>query len=50
VEIKGSSTVLKATKIIFTSNLHPKDWFPLLDKDTLDALLRRLNITHFDSL
>jgi len=50
VEIKGSATVLKATKIIFTSNLHPKDWYPLLDVDTLNALLRRLTVVHFDAL
>lgn len=48
VEVKGSSVVLKATKIIFTSNLHPKDWYPDLDQETQNALLRRLDITHFD--
>lgn len=47
VDIKGGGTVLKAKKIWITSNLHPKDWFPNLDSDTLDALLRRLTITHF---
>jgi len=44
VEIKGSSTVLKAKKIWFTSNLHPRDWYPLLDEETKLALLRRLEI------
>lgn len=48
VEVKGSSVVLKATKIIFTSNLHPRDWYPNLDEETIAALLRRLNIIHFD--
>lgn len=48
VEIKGSSVPLRATTIIFTSNLHPKDWYPDLDQETQNALLRRLDITHFD--
>lgn len=50
VEIKGSSVPLVAKKIWITSNLHPKDWYPDLDSSTVSALLRRLNITHFDSL
>lgn len=50
VEVKGSSTVLSATTFYFTSNLHPRDWYPDLDHETLNALLRRLNITHFDVL
>lgn len=47
VEVKNSSCVLKAKKIWITSNLHPKDWYPDLDPETLAALLRRLKITHF---
>lgn len=47
VEVKGSSTVLMADTIYITSNLHPKDWYPGLDDSTIDALLRRLTITHF---
>jgi len=47
VETKGSSTVLCASHIWITSNLHPRDWYPSLDADTLDALLRRLVITHY---
>lgn len=47
VEIKGGQTVLKATKIWITSNVDPRDWYPELDEQTKDALLRRLNITHF---
>lgn len=50
VEIKGASTVLRATRMIFTSNLHPKDWYPGLDDETLSALLRRLEIKHYVSL
>jgi len=50
VEVKGSSTVLKAEKIWITSNLSPKDWYPNLDEETRNALLRRLTIIHFDSL
>jgi hypothetical protein len=50
VEVKGGSSVLKATTIWITSNLDPRIWFPDLDAQTTDALLRRMNITHFDSL
>lgn len=47
VEIKGSSTPLVAKEFWITSNLHPRDWYPDLDQATMDALLRRLRITHF---
>lgn len=47
VEIKGSSRAFCAQKIWFTSNLHPRDWYPTLDQATKDALLRRLTIVHF---
>lgn len=46
IETKGSSTVLCAQKIWITSNLHPNDWYPDLDIETKQALLRRLHITH----
>lgn len=44
IEVKGSSTVLKADKIWITSNLHPHYWYPLLDEETRNALLRRMEI------
>lgn len=47
VEIKGASTVLKASKVWITSNLNPRLWYPGIDEDTLAALIRRMNITHF---
>lgn len=47
VEVKGSSVVLRATKIWITSNINPVNWYPGLDVETTNALLRRLNITHF---
>lgn len=47
VEVKGSSAVLKATKIWITSNLPPDRWYPDLDSETLAALMRRLTITQF---
>lgn len=46
VEIKGSSAVLRAEKIWITSNIPPEQWYPELDRPTLDALIRRLNIVH----
>lgn len=48
VEIKGGAQVLMAKSIWITSNLDPRLWYPDLDQDTLNALLRRLNITHFN--
>lgn len=48
VEIKGSSRPLLATTIWITSNLDPRRWYPEIDQETLDALLRRLNIIHFN--
>jgi len=50
VEIKGCATVLKATTIWVTSNLHPNDWYPELDDETKQALLRRLTVVHFDQI
>jgi hypothetical protein len=48
VEVKGSSVVLKAEEIWITSNLDPRLWYPNLDPQTLEALLRRMEITHFE--
>ena len=46
VEIKGSATVLAAETIWITSNLDPRSWYPDLDQETQDALMRRLEIIH----
>jgi len=46
VEIKGGSRPLTARKFILTSNLSPRFWYPELDGETLEALMRRLNIIH----
>lgn len=48
VEVKGGAVPLKAKKVWITSNLDPRSWYPDLDSDTLDAMLRRLKITHFN--
>jgi len=50
VETKGGAIPLSANKFWITSNLNPREWYSELDSDTLNALLRRLNIIHFDSL
>lgn len=47
VETKGSQQPLAATTFWITSNLDPRCWYPDLDEDTKQALLRRLEITHF---
>lgn len=49
VEIKGGSRPLCAKKIWITSNLNPRtEWFPDEKEETMNALVRRLNITHFN--
>ena len=48
VETKGGSRPLLAKKLWITSNLDPRTWYPDLDAETLAALMRRLNITHFN--
>jgi hypothetical protein len=51
VEVKGSSTALRAESIWITSNLPYTEWYPGLDDDTLEALRRRFTlIVHFDRL
>lgn len=50
VEIKGSSTALSAKKIWITSNIHPRQWYPELDNETMNALLRRMTIVEFTHL
>lgn len=47
VEIKGSSVVLRANTFYITSNVDPRNWYPDLDEETKEALLRRLNIVYF---
>lgn len=47
VEVKGASVSLACKNIWITSNLHPREWYPDLDELTMEALLRRLTITHF---
>ena len=49
VEVKGGAVCFTARKIWITSNLPPESWYPDLDLETTQALLRRLTIVHFDS-
>lgn len=44
VEVKGASRPLRAERLWFTSNLHPNEWYPTLDMETRDALIRRFEI------
>lgn len=48
VETKGSGVVFNAKRIWITSNLHPDRWYPDLDQETKDALMRRLNVEVMD--
>lgn len=47
VELKGSSRPLNAKKIWITSNLSPVMWYPMIDEETLAALMRRMVVTEF---
>lgn len=49
IEVKGGARALTAKKIWITSNLHPREWYPELDQETKDALLRRMTIVHFEN-
>lgn len=48
VEIKGSSKPLLAKVIWITSNLRPSQWYPDVDQDTVDALMRRMTVEEFE--
>jgi len=50
VEIKGSAVPLVAETIWITSNIPIDLWYPGIDLETLSALKRRINVTHYDSL
>lgn len=47
VEVKGGSRPLLATKFWFTSNIPPSRWWPELDQETMDAVLRRMTVEEF---
>lgn len=47
-DVKYSATPLLAKNIWITSNLHPGDWYPDLDQETKNALMRRLTIVYKD--
>lgn len=49
--IKGDFTYANWKKVIITSNIDPREWYPNVDQEHKDALFRRIkNIIHFDSL
>jgi len=50
VEAKHGATTLAATTLWITSNLDPRLWYPTEDQATVNALLRRLHIVHFDTI
>lgn len=47
VEIKGASLPLRADRFWITSNIHPERWYPDVDRETMDALLRRVTLVEF---
>lgn len=48
VEIKGASLPLMMTHCWITSNLPPDRWYPDVDPETREALLRRMEVIHFE--
>jgi len=48
IEAKHGATTLAAESIWLTSNLDPRRWYPLADVATVEALMRRLVVTHFN--
>lgn len=47
VETKGSACVFRATRIWVTSNIDPRQWYPNAPEAQVEALMRRLEITHY---
>lgn len=47
IEYKGGACALMAKNIWITSNLSPEQWYPDLDAESLSALRRKINVTHF---
>lgn len=43
IEWKGGMSQMVSKKIIITSNIDPKDWYPGMDKAKKDPLARRIN-------
>lgn len=50
VETKGGATILKARRIVLTSNLPLIRWYPELDEETFNALKRRIKVINFKEL
>lgn len=41
--IKGGFTLARWTRVILTSNIHPRDWYPNCQPESRRALLRRIH-------
>jgi len=48
VEAKHGACCLRAENIYITSNLDPRNWYPNIDDQTRDALIRRLSIVRME--
>lgn len=48
VETKGGSMPLLAENIWITSNVHPDFWYPEATPECLNALKRKIQVTHFN--
>lgn len=47
-EVKGGSLLIRPKKIVVTSNYHPREIWE--DSSTLEPILRRYKIVHFQSM
>lgn len=45
-DVKYSSYPMQVIKYYITSNIHPKKWYPDLDEETVNALLRRMKLVY----
>lgn len=44
VQVKGSSVSIAPELIVITSNAHPRDWYPKVSIDRMEALMRRIEL------
>lgn len=50
IEAKHGATTLAARTLWITSNLDPRGWYTAEGQETVDALMRRLHVVHFDTV
>lgn len=46
VNVCGGSRAWRARRVVITSNVHPRNWYPNVDEATREALMRRIHYIH----